>query len=256
MPTLARTRKTPADITHADNPFGRYKPEPPKELREAVITSTPLDKLRARRESLKLLSPEQALAQMKLHPNLTLFEALELTQKEGKLIVPNIVHDGILNGTEEKYAVWTGTLIIYERPNQPFGKNVTFAWTDGVVPYSVTFEVPESLRGRVNCAIVLEYPDFELVRTGERSYQIKLTEGAEIHLAEDFPVKSGRYLQNELGIPHGKTVKESPEARYLLREGSSSYAGLLGRGGDYDGWGQYVIACYRASGGLGVAFAE
>ncbi|MBI5051446.1 hypothetical protein HZC08_01675 [Candidatus Micrarchaeota archaeon] len=166
MQNLAQRRiaPTPVSITSVSDRFRGYKPEPHIDVREAVVTSDKLDKLRARREALKAVDPKTAFSQLRFHPNLNATQAL--AQENGWLIAPNSVHDGILNRTKESYAVWTGTLVVYEAPDQPFGKEVTFIWTDGPTKYSITFQIPENLRGKKDCAIVLEHPDFILVKTG------------------------------------------------------------------------------------------
>ncbi len=71
----------------------------------------------------------------------------------------------------------------------------------------------------------------------------------------NFPSVDGWYLPHEgTGIPNGKKVEYSNEARYLRRR-DSSYVGLPVRG-DYnyvDNGRQGVFANYRPSGSLGVA---
>ncbi|MBI5051337.1 hypothetical protein HZC08_01120, partial [Candidatus Micrarchaeota archaeon] len=230
MPSLLRRRtvQTPVSVTSASGRFGKYKPEPHIEVREAVVTSDKLGKLRTLREALKTVDPETAFSQLKFHPNLNLIQALLLAQENGWLIASSSVHDRILNRTDANYKVQTGTLVVYEAPGKPFGKKVTVSRTHNSISYSITFEVPEHLRGKKDRAIALEHPDFILVKTGEQSYEIKLAEGAEVHLVENFPSKNGWYVQDKLGIPHGQEVKESEEVRSLWRV-NTSYVGLLVR---------------------------
>jgi len=70
----------------------------------------------------------------------------------------------------------------------------------------------------------------------------------------NFPGPDGWYMpHSETGVPHGKEVEESSDARYLYRLNDSSYVGLLVRGGSgncYDG--RNVLADYLASNRFGV----
>ena len=70
----------------------------------------------------------------------------------------------------------------------------------------------------------------------------------------DFPCQNGWYMPHaETGVPHGRKVDGSSDARYLYRLNDSSYVGLLVRVGIYVcGDGQSVIAYYGASIRFGV----
>ncbi len=183
------------------------------------------------------MTPEQALQVIEFHGDLNFFQAVALAKREGKLIVPNDVHDRILTETkdekylEQNYPVWAGTLIVYEAPDKPFGKKIVSSWEDdNSVRYSISFTIPEQFRGKTNCALVVEHPDFELINLGKNRYELK---GQNVHQIVYFPKKDGLYMQyTETGIPHGRKVKESSDARYLWRL-DGAYLGLLGR--DWDG---------------------
>ncbi len=246
----------------ADKRFGRYKSEVAQPVRQADVTGTELERLRARREMLRSMTPEKALQVIGFHKGLNFFEALELAKREGKLIVPNDVHDRILNETKdegyfkENYPVWTGTLVIYEKPDKPFGKKVNFGWRDdNSLKYSISFQVPEQFRGKTNCALIVEHPDFERVDLGNNKFEIRATD--EFHLIEHFPKKSGLYMPDaETKIPHGRKVKESSDAGYLLRS-HKAYLGSLVRDHIYwnDDYGRrYVHTDLVWSYDSGVAF--
>ena len=276
----------PCAISNAlrtNDPFRRYKQEPSHEVRQAEVKGTELDKLRARREMLRDMAPEQALSAVRFYRNLSFFEALELAQREDKMIVPNAVHDRILTETkdvkllEQLYYTWawTGTLVIYEKPDMEFGKEITFSWVCDQVEYSISFTVPKQFRGKKNCALVIEHPDFEILEISkkpsiwsrifsrnksntENQYELRLAEGANIHLIENFPRENLRWyaLDPETKIPHGEPIKESQrdlskgqtdrvhralEARFFGRF-DCAYIGLVARvvAGDIER--RYILA--------------
>jgi hypothetical protein len=70
----------------------------------------------------------------------------------------------------------------------------------------------------------------------------------------NFPGPDGWYLPHaETGVPRGREVEESSDARYLYRLNGSSYVGLLVRGDGFGGFDrQYVGANYGASSRFGV----
>ena len=222
--------------TQASDPFGKYKRETVHKVRTPGVTGQSLaERVKRAREMLRSMKPEVVSQIIEFHKDLNLFQALALAKQEGKLIVPNFVHDGILTETtdqrylEQNYPVWTGTLIIYEEPDVPFGKKVLFQ--------GLTFTVPEQFQGKANCALVIEYPYFELI-LGNNRYEIRVPDEANIRLIEDFPKKDGWYMpDDETKIPHGKEVGASSDSRHLWRLDVSSHLGLLVRvvGVVYDG---------------------
>jgi len=246
----------------ADKRFDRYGPMKPETVRTADVQGTEIEKLRARREMLLSMDPETAKQVIEFHRDLNFFQALALAQKEGKLIVPNDVHDRILTETHDEkylranYPVWTGTLVIYEKPDKPFGDQIVFRRKeDNKIKYSVTFEIPEQFRGKVNCALALDYLDFELMSLGNNIYEIKLANEANIHLIQAFPKKDGWYIPHpETMIPLGEQVAESREARRLWRL-ATSYIGPVARGYNnfYDNGRQDVDLDFAPSVGFGVA---
>ena len=238
---LALARRMPStaslDRLAAGKRFGRYKSEPHQEVRRPIAKAkTLIEELRQRREMLRSMDPETAKEVIEFHKGLNFFQALALAKQEGRLIVPNDVHEGILTKTEDEqylkqnYPVWTGTLVIYEAPDKPFGEKVVFSffrWTANKINHSVSFEVPKQFRGKANCALVIEHPDFDLVDLGNNRYEIKAAEG--IHIMKQFPKRSDWYLLHaETMIPQGKQVDNSEKARYFYRD-DNSYLGFLVR---------------------------
>ncbi len=238
----------------ADKPFGRYGSMQPQAVRQPDVTGQSyIERARRTREMLRSMDPEKVKQVIEFHKDLNFFQALEVAKRESKLIVPNSVHDGILAETkdqeylEENYPVWTGTLIIYKAPSKPFGEKVVFSWKDvNDLKSSISFTVPKQFRGKKNCALVIEHPDFELVKLRNNRYELRVSD-ERIHQIEDFPRESGKWylLHPETKIPQGEPVVESKDARYLWRD-NSSYIGSLARVvydiiyrrdvGAYSGW--------------------
>ena len=232
-----------------NDPFKRFKPEVHQEVRQADVTGTEIERLRARRQMLQSMDPEQVKQVIEFHKGLNLFEAVALAKREGKLIVPNDVHDRILTETKDEaylrqnYPVWTGTLVIYEKPDESFGKQVVFE--------GIAFNVPEQFQGKTNCALVVEHSDFDLISLGNNRYELKVTNETTVHVIEQFAKEDGWYLSDH-GIPVGTKVVYSQDARYLVRLNSAVIYLLLryvnnfsDRKGGYD-----VFAC----GGHGIDF--
>ncbi len=279
----------------ADRQFGRYKPESSQEVRKPNVTGQSYaEQVKRTREMLRSMDPEKVKQVIEFRQDLNFFQALALAQREGKLIVPNDIHDRILTETKDEqylrqnYSVRTGTLVIYEKPDKKLGKEVVYSWKDiyTKVNYSISFSVPEQFQGLVNCALIVEHPDFEIRRLrvrknpkdllnranrilkdlpegqtdlGNNNYEIKPL--GEIRLIENFPTHSQRWWYNigpETKIPIGKPVKESKDARYLWRL-DRAYIGSVGRGVDdldIDDRRRYVYAVDDWSYGSGVAFVQ
>ena len=215
--------------------FGRYKREEPHIVRQFDSTATAIGDLRKRIEMLRALDPEKAKTMIEVRKDLNFFQAVEVAQKEGKLIVPHDVHDRILTETKDmeflkqlyNYWVWTGTIAIYEVPDRKFKDKVVFEWRDGV-NYSISFSVPEQFRSLRNCALLIDYPDFELINLGNNNYELKADE---IHLIQHFPRANDYYNYDErFRIPVGEAVayREDNTIRHLWRVGDS-YIGSVVR---------------------------
>ena len=228
-------------------PFERYRREEPVEVRGADVKGTDLEILRRKRELLKAMTPEQALEVIEFRRNLNLFEAVEIAKRENLLLVPNFIIERILTETKAEIP-WTrtGTLIIYQKPDAPFGALVTYQ--------GIAFSVPEKYQGMTNCALAVEHPDFEILDLGANKHELRMADESTIHLIEKFPGKHGWHLLHaETGIPHGRQAEQkSPEGRRLWRV-KDSYVGLLVRYYVYDGGGPRVDAYFQASGRFGVA---
>ena len=265
--------------TRASDPFKRFKPEVAQPVRQADVTAQSyVERARKAREMLRSMDPEKVKQVIEFHKKLNFFQALALAQREGKLIVPNDVHDRILTEASgeqylrQNYSVWTGTLIIYEAPDKKFGKNVVFSWDVNGVNYSISFKVPKQFRGLRNCALVVEHPDFEVVKIEVNpilrkfksllksmtysDYEIKLLEGANIQLIENFAKENSWHLTDN-GIPVGAKVDRSiDDSRYLWRI-HRAYLGPVARvyyvGNDR--W-RDVILEVRPSGRRKVAFVD
>ena len=232
--------------------FGRYGPMEKHDVRGLKIDGTELDRLRARRQMLREMDPEQALQVIEFRRDLNFLQALALAKQEGSLIVPNDVHDRILTETideqylRQNYPVWTGTLVIYEKPNAPFGEKVVLNSRVHQLNYSISFAVPEQFQGKTNCALVVEHPDFELINLKDNRYKIKLLEGASINLIENFPTHSQRWYNTdpETKIPIGEPVRKSEkDARYLCRL-DGHYLGPVARDVDFGGYDRQVADAY------------
>ena len=214
-------------IAAANNRFGRYKKEEVQEVRKPSVTAQSyVERARRTRQMLRSMTAEQLLQIIEFHVGLNFFEALELARKEDKMIVPNSIHDillteskdGIILGKPYSSFKLTGTLVIYEEPDKPFGELVVFNWDRFGSEYFLSFLVPKQFQGKRSCALVIEHPDFDLVDLGNNRYEIKLVDESNIHLIESFPNKGGWYMPHaETGILQGEPVKESNKAIYLWR---------------------------------------
>lgn len=138
--------------------------------------------------------------------------------------------------------------IAYEKPGIPIGNNIIFS--DGDMPRVVLST--EEYRGEKHVALValgLISKNMVYILDGRTRTlkEILQTDGirsflaadpnriSEIHFrvpllpVPDFPDSDGWYMPDaETGVPHGKEVEASLDARYLFRSGSP-YAGLLSR---------------------------
>lgn len=243
----AKPRQRPS-TTHADKIFGKYRREDHRVVRPADVSLDLPRDLRQRREMLRRMTPEQALAVIEFYGDLDFFQALELARREGKLIVPHDVHDRILTETSSDrylirvYPVRAGTVVIYEAPDKPFGMFVEF---EGIL-----FDVPEQFRGKTNCALVVDHPDFDLIE-----HELVVPDPSQIHLIEEFPEKDGWYmLHAKTAIPQGNEVSESDDARYIWRNIDGLYVGSVARScGGFDGRRRGVDLGDGPSDGYGVA---
>ena len=204
-----------------------------------------LTTLRARRKMIKELAkkdPKHVFEMMKIIDEMTLSEALALAREPSRLIVPNVVHDEVLTKTDVQYYVRTGTIIIYEVPDKPFGEIVAFEQTK--------FVVPVRFRGLKNCALAVEHPDFELTPDGK----LVVPDETMIHLIRNFPIRDGWHnVHTETGIPHDIEVESTNESARFLYRLDSSYLGPLVRADNVIRRGNVLLNDIQPSNRLGVA---
>ncbi len=233
---VSHSRLIIPDRALAAGRFGGFKPsdEGPQQIRSQQVSGDELQRLRAKREMLKGMTPEQAYNVIEWHNHpLSFIQAIALANETGKLIVPNIVIDRILKKARfEIPSVRTGTLVIHEAPDKPFGDTVFYNYHD------IGFSVPTRFQGRKNCALVVEYPDFALVRLENGPNQLAVPDESHLHLVERFPRCNDRYLPDaDFGVPYGTRLytllydvfRRSLKLRTLWRE-SGSYVGPIARG--------------------------
>ncbi len=254
--------------------FGRYGPMQPQAVRQPDVTGQSYqEQARKAREMLRSLAPEKELELIEFRQGLNLFEALLVAQRENLLIVPNNIHDRILNETINiellkqpyKCRVWTGTLIIYGAPDKKLGKEVVFSYDNNGVQYSVSFQIPKQFQEKTNCALVIEHPDFEIRRIskdldvledtsrvrvrrtrdrghGPRDFELislgnnnyEIKPLGEIRLLENFPTKADCWYNPD---PETKIPQGEPvkesKDARYLWRSHKAYLGALGRG---NGW--------------------
>ena len=245
-------------VLMARSRFGRFKPEERVPIRRADVSGDQIQRLRDLREMIETMNPEDVMNMITFYRNVTVFEALTLANREGALIVPNSTYDRILTETNNPVflnnpPVWTGTLVICEAPGRVFGETLVYAW-EHTVQYSISFNVPDEFRGQRNCALIVQYPDFDLVPAEGNSYKLIVANESMVHLIENFPSKNRAWYlyDGQFGIPIGHPVKQLLDSRWLWRA-SDCYIGLVVR---YGVDGRDVGANFGASSRLGVAVIE
>jgi hypothetical protein len=221
IPVRAKHLQSRVSVTEASSRFGRFKPEKEELARLPEVSGNELERLRARREMLKGMTPEQALQVIEFHDRLNVFEALDLAKKENKLMVPNDVIDRILNETIARLDVWTGTVVIYQEAGKAFEKWIEYE--------NILFNVPIGFRDKKDCAIVVEHPDFDVVGSAD-TYELKIPNEHCLHLLENFPVKDHEWydMDERFRIPEGMPPKIS-DLRILFRN-EGCYIGPVSRG--------------------------
>jgi len=253
----ARSEPMPSGIVMAQGKFSRFKTEPRVPIRQADVPGDELQRLRDLRKMIRDMKPEDVMNMITFYNGLNAFEALALANREGALIVPNVIHDRILNETRNldffrNYSVWTGTMIIYESPGKVFEETLVHVWNHNDVQYSISFNIPDKFRGNEGCALVVEHPDFDLVHIGNNHYELKVADENLIHLVDHFPSGGGEWCRCEelFGIPIGSSIFDS-DKRHLFRM-SNSHIGFVVRAGGVYGRRDVGANC-GASGERGVA---
>jgi len=180
-------------------------------------------------------------------------EALKRAEKEKRVIASNKRLDQALNGSDEWESIkevfpcWSGTMTAYEEVGKPFGDVVEFI--DEQTKLKYLFPVPQNFRGKNDCILVAEHPEYSLEIKGDE----RIIRAAKVDLIERFPAEDGWYLSDpKHGIPFGNSVDTSNrDARSLVR--TEKRVGPVARnyGIYYDG--DWRVVGLRPSGGLGVA---
>ena len=239
------TRST--DVTSASDRFKGYEPIIHQDVRLAQVQGDELSRLRQKLKLLREMPPDVARRAIDFRrEELDLFGALDLAKKLGKVLVPNDIVDRVLTETDAKIH-WhrTGTMVIYEAPGMSFGEKFTYD--------SISFTVPEQFRGKKDCVLVVECPDFNILPSGNKKHELIVDDPTRIHLLERFPGKSGWNLPDDkFKVPVGEPVQESDEARYLWRH-DASYIGPLVRLVDGIYYRRDVFAYVRHASAFGVA---
>ena len=178
-----------------------------------------------------------------------LSEALELAK--GRTMPTNLQMDAIIQDETQgkKYAsalpCRTGTFMINESADTPFGEYVTFG--------KLVFDVPAEYQGKKDMALILKHPDVTLEKG---VYGLSVVKGAVVHVVENYPQQGGWYqVDPETGIPCGDTCSSrDPDARYLYRDEDQAFIGPVARWGDVfdDGYRRDVGAYWRPDWTLGV----
>ncbi len=250
--------------TFAGKPIGNYNPNNDA-FNKRKPNPDPLPDLKGKIDWSKLdLSKVFTMATKE--NGLTMWDAIERADNAAYIIIPNQVHDRMLveldffktPGIEEGYATRTGTLVIYTKPDTPFSNALTYSWEDSSskTTYSINVDIPEKFIGKVNSALVIEHPDFDIIQLENNSYEIKAKE-EKLFLLENFPKENGNYKYDEqFRIPIGKKLEDLDNTTRYLRRVVGDYIGSACRGyygfnGFGDG-GQNVFLGYRPSGGRGV----
>jgi hypothetical protein len=117
----------------------------------------------------------------------------------------------------------------------------------------VTFNIPEQFKGKQNCALVVEHPDFEFISLGNNRFELKAVEGS-ISLLEHFPKAPNEWYKYDkrFRIPIGNPRNEET-GRYVWRT-KGEYVGLVAHVSYFGDVGRRGVGLGgRPSGGFGVA---
>jgi len=173
-------------------------------------------------------------------------KALELADKEGLVLASNKRLDSVLVGDKlgetkvwapcmnrnivshyplpsEEYSelksgfgCWTGTMVGYAMRNKKLGKYLSY--TDSVTHDKYLFPVPVEYRKEKNAILVVEHPDYAIVKDG-KDLVVAVWDEKTVGLVKGFPHENARCLPDEkYGIPFGKEVHyENNSARFVWR---------------------------------------
>ncbi len=139
--------------------------------------------------------------------------------------------------------------IAYEKPGVKLEKEIVFSSFQGE-PRVVS--ATGKYNGEKNISLVALGISGKDFKKDGREIRLDIPDERFI-VVPDFPDQNGWYMPHaETGVPHGKKVESSPDARYLWRLNDSSYVGLVARVCFYN-YRRYVDLYYRSSFALGVA---
>ena len=234
-----RHRTALSHVLHASDIFRRFSPEVAQSVRRPDITNQSyLEQAKKARQMLREMKPGQVLQMIEVHKDLEFVDALELAKRENKIIIPNYAAAKILeilryqeNDPRPSFMLWSGTLIIYEKPDEPFEDKIVFTWQHASIYYTIVFDIPEQFRGKRNCALVVEHPDFVLTKIDDNQFELSVPDVNDIHLLRSVPKKTGAWHMPEslFGIPVGRRIKysEGLGLSYLWRKDRSSFIGAI-----------------------------
>jgi hypothetical protein len=183
-------------------------------------------------------------------------EALQRADNAGLVIASNNRLSNVLIGSDKwrdivrAFPCWSGTMTAYEEPNKKVGKLIEY--TDSITGIAYTFPVPEEHRGKKNIILIVEHPNFSLVKEGNE----RIVQAAQIDALERFPASNGWYIGNPRhDIPRGpKSGRFYQDARFLWR--MEKRVGLVVRDNYnpvYDSFGKAIYLNAPPSNELGVA---
>ena len=151
----------------------------------------------------------------------TMEGALAMAETEKRVIASNKRLDQALvgsdewEGIEEVFSCWSGTMTAYEEAGKPFGEVVEYV--DSQTKLKYLFPVPQKYKGKTDCILVAEHPNYSLEMDGNN----RIIRAAVVDLILRFPAKGGWYLaDSKYGMPFGdhSVVDDSDSnARYLCR---------------------------------------
>ncbi len=143
------------------------------------------------------------------------------------LTIENVLVSGSWKNYKDLFPCYTGTTVIYENRDTPFGNIVT--------SNKIMFRVPNEYIGLVNAAIVLQHPDFELKRHPVAKNATEFTlDGQVREIVYGFPRSTGWSARvSATGIPMGNRVHgPKGNARHLWRK-EGPYIGPVVRNTGY-----------------------
>ncbi len=189
---------------------------------------------------------------------LSAVEGIMQAANEGLVVASNLTIDAVLSGDgrrsiPELFPCWIGTMTGYTKAGAKLGKEVVH--TDSQTGERWIFPVPEQFREERNSLLVMEHPDYALVRDG-KDILVEPTDIARVSLVSQFPESSnGWYLVDpQHGIPTGSQAdSQNPVSRYLWRL-AEGRVGAVARGNSILCNSRRLVNLYnQPSVGFGVA---